>query len=183
MSDTQAISKVLKTVPLFQRRDSESLDRMARVCRMKELSAGELVFAERDYSGEIFILVSGQVRLTCDTGGGPEVVVGYAESGDLVGEMGIIDPAPRSASARSVGKSTLLVLPGGDFMALVAEEQSVAVDLLQALRRSLTYRIRVLNERTEALFLLDQLTETDAVEAVSIKDRLRAIWTAMRSGA
>jgi hypothetical protein len=51
------------------------------------------------------------------------------------------------------------------------------------LRRSLTYRIRVLNERTEALFLLDQLTETDAVEAVSIKDRLRAIWTAMRSGA
>ena len=53
--------------------------------------------------------------------------------------------------------------------------------ILLAIRQMMTHRIRVLNERIGALFLLDA-EEADGVEAPSMVVRLRDIWSTMRSG-
>ena len=56
----------------------------------------------------------------------------------------------------------------------------MALVLLGVIRRSMTQRIRTLDERIGALFLLDG----DPTEEgpLSMTDRLRDIWAAMRTG-
>ncbi len=182
MSDVRTISNVLRTIPTFKDQDVSALDCLSERCSLWQLKPGQVLFAEGDEACEVYFLIEGQIRLTCDTGGGPEVVVGYADTGDVIGEMGIIDPAPRSASARAVDNATVVVLPGVAFMAMVTEGQSIAVDVLRVLRKSLTYRIRVLNERTQALFWMDEGCDQSPESRTSMVALLRGVWSAMRSG-
>ena len=74
-----AIANVLKTVPLFADMGDESRGDLAAACTLVEIAAGEAVFREKEAAQEVYFVVSGQVRMTCSTIAGPDVVVGYVE--------------------------------------------------------------------------------------------------------
>jgi hypothetical protein len=50
-----------------------------------------------------------------------------------------------------------------------------------AIRQMMTHRIRILNQRIGALFLIDHEREA-ADDSESVASRLREIWSMMRSG-
>jgi CRP-like cAMP-binding protein len=156
---------------------------LARAASMSELAEGEPLFKEGDAAVEIMFVMTGSIRLTCDMGKGPDIVVGYVESGDILGEMAVIDPAPRSASARAAEPSVVLHVPSKAFNEFLAEGHPVAQTLLDGIRTMMTQRIRILNDRISALFLIDADAEADAEsEDQSMVVRLREIWATMRSG-
>lgn len=68
--------------------------------------SGDLIFKEGAESGSAYVIVKGAVELTKDSPRGP-VVLARLKAGELFGEMAVIDGSPRSASARSVGKTVL----------------------------------------------------------------------------
>lgn len=176
-----AIKSVLVTVPLFRQIDDEGLDALAAASTMSELAEGDLLFSEGDPADELTFVMSGSIRLTCGSGDGPEIVVGYVQGGDILGEMAILDPAPRSASARAAERSVVLHLPKSAFEEFLANGHPVARAMLVAIRQMMTQRIRILNERMGALFLIDAEEEVGA-EFQSMVVRLRDIWSTMRSG-
>ena len=175
-----AILTVLQTVPLFRQLGEEPLRALARKSTMSELSEHEVLFTEGDPADEILLVMSGSIRLTCDMGEGPEIVVGYVKAGDILGEMSIIDPAPRSASARAAEASVVLHVPSVVFNEFLADGHPVARALILGIRQMMTQRIRVLNERIEALFLID--AETNLDDGASVSSRLREIWSTVRAG-
>ena len=172
------IANVLATVPLFSDLEEPALGDLVQACTMLELRAGEVVFGEGDPAQEVFFVVGGRVRLTCETADGPDVVVGYVETGGILGEMGVIDPAPRSASARSAEAAVVLRLPGEALGAFIGEGHPVAAVLLREIRHNMSQRIHILDERIGALFLID----AGSSESVTMADRLRSIWSAMKVG-
>jgi CRP/FNR family transcriptional regulator len=176
-----AILKVLKTVPLFKGLDEQSLVELAEVSSMSELGEDELLFVEGENAKEVTFVMSGSIRLTCQTSEGVEVVVGYVQAGDILGEMAVLDPAPRSASARAAEAAVVLHLPAEGFAQFIDQGHPVAKVMLVAIRHMMTHRIRVLNERIGALFLLDA-EEANGSESQTIAVRLRDIWSTMRSG-
>jgi len=180
LTGENVISNVIRTVPLFQELSDKGIKDLATACTMLQLQPEETVFTEGDLAQEVFIVVQGQVRLTCETADGPDVVVGYVDEGGIIGEMGVIDPAPRSATARSSQDAVVLRLPGEAFGAFIGEGHEVAAVLLTAIRENMTQRIRVLNERIGALFLMD--SAEGGGQTVSMGERLRGIWSAMRTG-
>ena len=175
-----AIFSVLETVPLFQKLDREELMDLARATTLSELKEDELLFEEGDKATDVLFIMSGSIRLTCDPGNLPYIVVGYANRGDVLGEMAVIDPAPRSATARAAEDSVVLHVPAEAFNDFLSQGHPVAQALLAGIRKMMTQRIRVLNERISALFLID--AETDSVEDPSMGQRLRDIWATVRSG-
>jgi len=176
-----AIKSVLVTVPLFRQIDDDALNALAAAATMTELVEGDVLFAEGDAADELTFVMSGSIRLTCGSGGGPEIVVGYVQAGDILGEMAILDPAPRSASARAAETSVVLHLPQAAFEQFLADGHPVARVMLVAIRQMMTQRIRILNERMGALFLIDAEEDVGA-EFQSMVVRLRDIWSTMRSG-
>ena len=177
----EAIAEVLNTVPLFKGLDQASRTDLAKASTMSELGDGEVLFDEGEIADELTFVMSGSVRLTCVSSDNIDIVVGYVQAGDILGEMAVLDPAPRSASARAAESTTVLHLPASAFTKFIDQGHPVAKVMLVAIRQMMTHRIRVLNERIGALFLIDAEEEVDA-EFQSMVGRLRDIWSTMRSG-
>ena len=120
-----AILSVLETVQLFGQLKPEELMDLARVSTMSELVENELLFEEGDEALEVLFVMGGSIRLTCDVGEGPDIVVGYVNAGDILGEMAVIDPAPRSAAARAAEASVVLHVPADAFNHFLNEGPSL----------------------------------------------------------
>lgn len=177
----KSVFELLQTVALFESLEPIEVQELAEVARISNLVEGDRLFAEGESAGDILFIVSGSIRLTCRDPAGVEIVVGYVQSGDILGEMAVIDPDFRSASAWAAEPTVVLWLSAETFGVFMDEGHSVARVMLVAIRQMMSQRIRVLNERIGALFLIDA-EETVGVEFQSMVVRLRDIWAAVRSG-
>ena len=81
--------------------------RHAREARL--LGAGEVLFHEGTAGDVMFAVVEGEVELTCH-----HHVIDVVGPGGIIGELALIDPAPRSATAtaRSAGRGALRTARG-----------------------------------------------------------------------
>jgi EAL domain-containing protein (putative c-di-GMP-specific phosphodiesterase class I) len=67
-----------------------------------ELSAGEVLFGEGDVPTSAYLIESGEIEISMLRGGGERVALSLLGPGDLLGEMAVIDDAPRTATARAI---------------------------------------------------------------------------------
>jgi len=61
---------------------------------------GAVIFRQGDPGRSAYLVVTGSVEVLAETGSDP-VVLARIPAGELVGEMALIDPAPRSATVRA----------------------------------------------------------------------------------
>lgn len=97
---------------------------------------GATLFLEGDSAAEVLIIQNGQIKITVGSHDGREVLLDIRGSGDVVGEMALIDNSPRSASAFSLTTGTeVLVLSVRDFRALVDSDPQFTRSLLDEMVR------------------------------------------------
>lgn len=90
---------------------------------------GELIFRQGDDSeGCMFAILEGDVEIERDGR-----VVARLGPGNLVGEMGLIDNEPRSASARARSPVRIAVVPRKRFLFLVQQHPTFALTMMQML--------------------------------------------------
>lgn len=98
------------------------------------LDAGETLFEQGDPADAAYILVSGQMRVTA-TEGGSVVLNASIGRGDLLGEAGIVEDAPRSASARATRDCTLARLDAEEFRSVIARHPTLMLPLVRKILR------------------------------------------------
>jgi CRP-like cAMP-binding protein len=64
--------------------------------------AGSVIFHEGDISNVAYVIESGRVEIYRTLANGERTSLALLEAGQMFGEMGVLDAAPRSASARAV---------------------------------------------------------------------------------
>ncbi len=136
----------LKQIPLFASVHGEGLKRLSDVIREKQITEGEVVFAENDLGEEMYLVYSGKILVYHDLAGHDEPLEIIEPTG-YFGEMAIIDEQPRSASTRAQQDSTLLVLHRDDFRTAVLDYPDIAF----AVFRGFSQRIRRADERIRSL--------------------------------
>jgi len=100
-------------------------------------SPGDRIFIEGDPAVCAFLIMEGRVELTVRKDD-DVVVIGFAEKGEMLGEMALINTSPRSATARCTEERTVMIVPKDDF-----ERRLKAADpVIQHLLRQLTRRLR-----------------------------------------
>jgi len=67
-----------------------------------EFNDGEIILSENAPSDFVYRILNGEVEVFSGQPGGP-IVLGIANAGEFLGEMGIIERRNRSASARARG--------------------------------------------------------------------------------
>lgn len=95
----------------------------------RSIRAGEVLFHEHDPPHSAFLIESGRVRISV----GPaadSLVLADLGPGDLVGEMAMIDDAPRTATALATEDSILLVIDREHLAERVAQTDPVVRALL-----------------------------------------------------
>jgi len=94
------------------------------------------LFLEGDSAGEVLIIQRGQIKISVASHDGREVLLEVRGSGEVVGEMALIDNSPRSASASSLTTPTeVLVLSVRDFRELVDSDPDFTRALLDEMVR------------------------------------------------
>ena len=123
--------------------------------------------AETDYMA---LVLEGEVRAESGTGvTGEEVVVSVIGPGSLIGEMGIIDGGPRSATCTAATDLLVAVLSRDSFRQLMSENPAVAARLILAVAKRLSDRLRETNRKFKTLSQVSRALqqELDATHAVN----------------
>jgi CRP/FNR family transcriptional regulator len=135
--------ELLRKVPLFDELEEGELERFSRVAVARSYPAGTRVFHEGDRSDACYIVRSGAFRVTREHSDGRAITLANLGSGDIFGELAMLDGEVRSASVEALGDGELLALPAADVRALLARHPDITVKLVAALTR----RLRQANER------------------------------------
>jgi CRP/FNR family transcriptional regulator, nitrogen oxide reductase regulator len=145
--------RALKQSPVFATLDEPELAELSRLAFERRLVADEAVFWEGDDSGCFYIVAEGQVKVTKLTSTGKEVILAFFGTGEMFGEVAVLENEPYPASARAVTDAHLIGLRKKDFLAFLIRYPEVAlkvISLLSGRLREAQSRLRDLaGERVE----------------------------------
>jgi CRP-like cAMP-binding protein len=136
---------------LFAGLGPEALEAIARSLRVRRFRRGEVLFHEGDPGDALFIVASGAVKVVIPSEEGEEAILATLKRGDFLGELALLDGAPRSASAIALEATDALTLPRDQFRALADAEPAIRGALLEAMAREL----RRLTRHVAELHFLD----------------------------
>jgi len=146
MADRQQVQspiELLRSVPLFADLEQGELENFSHVAVARSFPAGTRVFHEGDRSDACYIVREGSFRVTREHSDGRAITLATLGSGDIFGELAMLDGEVRSASVEALTDGELLALPAGEVRALLARHPDITVKLVAALVR----RLRTANER------------------------------------
>ena len=103
---------------------------------------GDVLFRQGDASDRVLRIVSGEIEIVRDVGAMP-FLLGHAREGEWLGEMGVIENRPRSATARATGDGAVESMTAAQFLDRVSREPALAHELI--LRLSL--RLKRIEDR------------------------------------
>lgn len=119
----------LRTMPIFDAMVTSELLAVLETAKLRKFMSGDIIIKEGDTDDTVYFLVYGSCNISVDDVG----MATLTQAGELFGEMGMVDHAPRSATVTATASTLCLVLDG-DFL-----ERMKGVDALAA--KAMFYRI------------------------------------------
>ena len=101
----------LSSMDLFSGVQQDLLEPIVEQSTVQSLQRGDMLFSEGDDANDLYIVLEGRVAIANRSFDGRESVVALMESGDLFGEMPLFRPDGRSADARVLENSSVVVIP------------------------------------------------------------------------
>jgi hypothetical protein len=127
---------LLREVPIFSDLSPEDLQQVAEIAREDWYPDNTEVCHEGDEGDMLYIIADGQLDVLRSVGG-QEQRLAARGPGDFVGEMAVIESAPRSATLRARGDVRVLAIEGETFRGILRERPEVSLAVMRSLSRRL----------------------------------------------
>lgn len=180
---------VLEHIDLFQGLAKEDMAALQEVAVPRVFPRNNVIINEGDFADSLFVIESGRVKVYCSDRNGKEFIMNTLETGDYFGELALLDDDRRSASVRTLDKSTFLVIYKQDFQQILDNNPGISKTLIANLAR----RVRNLTKNVKSLALedvygrvaklLESLAEPHGEEEQMIPEKLTQQDIADRVGA
>ena len=145
------IMNFLRTVPIFQEIDQNSLIEVSKITTERSYPKGSMIILEEEYGDKLFIIQSGTVKITRVNDEGKEVILALLGSSEIFGEMAILDGESRSANVLAQEACSLFVISREDFINILKKNFKVSFALMSELAK----KLRKSDLQIEALSLSD----------------------------
>jgi len=106
------------------------------------VAEGQVIFKEGDVADCVFQVLSGTVEVLRELDGTP-ILLGTVGSGQFIGEMGVMEDRPRSATVRAASEVELEILTPSEFLEQISSSPQAALELI----RRLSHRLREADDR------------------------------------
>lgn len=157
--------ELLRRVPLLQSLSDAELRNVASLSTKRRVRAREVVVQQSEPGNELFVLVSGHLKVVSTDPEGRDAGLNVLGPGEVFGEVALLDGGPRSATIVALNEPCeLLVIRRENWLRFLRESPDTAVQLLGVLAA----RLRKLTERTEDIAFLrvgERLAKTVATLA------------------
>jgi CRP-like cAMP-binding protein len=141
---------MLETTQLLGALPPDALESLRAASTVRDISRNDVLFKRGDPATELFGIISGRVAILTQAPDGRESLVAVLDEGSLFGELGLFDEGPRSADARALETTQVLVLDYEAVRAAIKAEPQ----LLWIIIRVLARRLRTTDDSlADAVFL------------------------------
>ena len=123
-------AELLRRVPFFGGLDAAKLKLLAFTSRAAKFAPGEDLMRKGQSADCAYVILEGEVEILGETSAG-EFVVAVMGRDALLGEMGVIQNAPRSLTVRAKTPVRALRISGEVFVALITENPKCALDVMR----------------------------------------------------
>ena len=129
-------TEFLKRVALFQDLDRKSLEAISNAAVEQTYEVGQEIVRQGDTGVGVFIIKKGRVEAVQDRSGHQHKLA-ELKTGDVFGEMALLDEFPRSATVRAIEPTTCLGIQRWHFKGILESHPRIALALLPVLTRRL----------------------------------------------
>ena len=142
---------VLMQAPLFSALDAEAAAALRASTTVVRLAKGHILFREGEPGDHLYVVEHGKIKLGTASSDGRDALLAVIGPGEMIGELSLFDPGPRTATATALTDTVLRCLGHESLRPWLAGRPEVAEPLLQALAR----RLRKTNEAMSDLVFSD----------------------------
>jgi uncharacterized membrane protein len=126
---------MLEDVELFEHLDADDRATLAQVIDVRRLAAGDTLFKVGEPGESLYVVRAGEIELFIKDTAGQRIPLALVGTGEVFGELALLDHSPRTATAIAMSDSTLLELDRGDLLLLFQRSPAAALRLLAAMGR------------------------------------------------
>lgn len=141
----QQRADILRKCFLFRNFSPGHVEKIVAMSRVVTLPGNYVVFDKGSSGDEMLVVLNGRLKVSVD-GDGREIVLGTVGSGEIVGEIAMLDGRGRSATVTTLAPSELLVIHRKDFMPFLEQNPKAAIDLIMVLALRLRLNTEQLGE-------------------------------------
>jgi sulfate permease, SulP family len=141
----------LPEVSLFAGFAPEDIRTITAYMKRRTFDQGTVVFREGDAGDEVLIVTKGNASAYLQIPGGANIRLATFAPGTVFGELAILDRGPRSASVIADGELVCYGLSRTDYALLAEKSPPAAIQLMAAIGRELSGRLRTANRTIHQL--------------------------------
>ena len=182
-----AVREALRSTILFAGLDDEQLDHIAAAGEVYSLQRNVVLFEEGAEPHEFYLVLAGRIAIAQESEDGRESLLALMGPGELFGELGFLDGQDRSAQARALEESKVLVVPYAELRLLYENHPTALWSAVQLLARRLRATDRALSDTVfldvmgrTAKRLLDMAGDNDEFEMPLTQEELASMVGASR---
>lgn len=132
MSETNPYDKISLLRVAFKGLDEEELQEMAELTELRTYPPDHVLCREGADEDMFYIIADGTIAISkVIVEGEEERVLRMVGRGDMVGEMALIQNAPRAATVRTTTECTVLEMEKNDFETILSRSPRMAVDIIR----------------------------------------------------
>ncbi|HEX9012852.1 MAG TPA: ATP-binding protein [Anaerolineaceae bacterium] len=135
----------LKNVPLFADLSEADLQQLCEAVKEVRLHTGDMLFFEGDPGRQAYVIKEGQIEIYKTTEG-REIQLSVRQPGEVIGEMALLESAPRMASGRAMSETLLLEISQEDLDHLLDTHPAASRVMLRTVTGHLRNTTAMLNQ-------------------------------------
>lgn len=124
------------------------IDQLAGRAHFKHYKKGQSIVGRGDDGDILMILLSGRAKISNVTSDAREIVLNFLGKGDVIGEIAILDGAPRTAGAFAIDETEALVLYRRDLLPVLLQSPEAMLELIKILCEKLRAASAIVEENS-----------------------------------
>ena len=134
---------ILKQVDLFRELSEEQLQQIGKIAHEEIFATGSIVCQQGDHADKMYIVSEGQVEVIVENSNGRQQSMLYLGSGQIIGEMTLVDEGKRSATVIAAEDDTkVYAIPNTEFTALCLSNTGIGYIIMRNIAQDMSFKLR-----------------------------------------
>jgi CRP/FNR family cyclic AMP-dependent transcriptional regulator len=145
------VDEILGMAGIFWGVEFRTVSALTKQLQPVDFPRGHTVFAEGEPGDQLYVIIRGKVKIGRRLMDGGENLLTIAGPSDMLGELSLFDPGPRTSNATTITAVRAVSMDRDALRAWVADRPEIAEQLLRVLAR----RLRRTNDNVSDLIFTD----------------------------
>ncbi|WP_312643264.1 Crp/Fnr family transcriptional regulator [Hydrogenoanaerobacterium sp.] len=130
-------SSCIESVPIFSSLSQDEMLEIAHITEAVSYKKGDMVYTPGNIGGKLYVLHTGQVKISRLSASGKEQVIRVLGPGDFMGELSLFSSLPLTDNAEVLKATTMCVIKGERLKELMVKYPFIAFKVMDELSKRL----------------------------------------------